>query len=72
MNKTQRDWIFEENYRAPNSGNASGSGLGLAVVRILCEKTNMTCHTLEPTLVDNRWIQTFELKIPIKRVDCDE
>jgi signal transduction histidine kinase len=65
MGAEERKWIFTLNYRAKDSGVASGSGLGLYIVDKLCQKTGMTCVAEEAGTINAILYQTFILSIPI-------
>ncbi|MBO0615013.1 sensor histidine kinase [Thiothrix fructosivorans] len=66
MSKEQLKWIFALGYKIIGAGPASGYGLGLAIVDILCNKANMKCDAETPVLIEEGiWQQTFTLKIPI-------
>jgi CheY-like chemotaxis protein len=65
MSDQQRVSIFNQGHRAPNSGVASGSGIGLAVVQSLCKQTGMRCEALPADYINSVLYQTFCLTIPM-------
>ncbi|WP_020560508.1 sensor histidine kinase [Thiofilum flexile] len=69
MNDTDRKKIFLPYFRSKNTKQNSGGGLGLAVVKILCDKHGMTCEALRPLLEGSHYKQTFLLTIPVVEID---
>jgi hypothetical protein len=67
MSDQQRVSIFNQGHRAPNSGVASGSGIGLAVVQSLCKQTGMRCEALPADYINSVFYQTFCLTIPMEQ-----
>ncbi len=66
MTAAELKLIFNPNFRASNVGTTSGSGIGLSVVRNLCQQTKMDCRPEMPAQENGIWYQTFTLSIPLE------
>ena len=63
LTKEQQERIFQPYYRIRNTGQESGAGLGLAVVKSLCDIYKLSCEALDTRQKNGVYYQTFRLII---------